>query len=187
MKQSKLVSWLDSIGSTVVGFLVALALQYAVCWWFDLPLRTFDNLGIVGLFTVASLLRGYGWRRFMEVFHVRRALSPFMQAVIAERYRQIEVKGYDPANDNALEPGELARAGAAYAVATEYIDGLPPCDAAHPWSRLWPWPSDPMRSYGFRDNLARGAALIVAEGERFDRMRKRKADAAISEASGGRL
>ena len=80
MKQSLLASWLETIGSTVSGFLVSLALQHAVCWWFDLPLRAQDNLAIIGLFTAASLLRGIAWRRLMERLHVRVRMSAAMLA-----------------------------------------------------------------------------------------------------------
>ena len=37
-------------------------LQYAVCWWYSLPLLIHDNLTIIGAFTVLSLLRGIAWR-----------------------------------------------------------------------------------------------------------------------------
>jgi hypothetical protein len=178
MKQTPLASLVDTVAGTAVAFVVALGVQWAVAAWFDLPLRMSDNAAIVVVFTAVSLVRGYAWRRLMEAFRVQRPLSPFMQAAIAERFRQIEVKGYSAQNDNALEPGELARAGAAYAIAADgmYFGNLPLCDAAHPATQVWPWSSDPMRLHnGYRDNLARATALLIAEGERHDRNRKKRA------------
>lgn len=42
--------------------------------------------------TMISIARSYVLRRLVEALHIRRPLSPFMQAVIAERYRQVEVE-----------------------------------------------------------------------------------------------
>lgn len=169
MKQSRLASFLDTIGGTLVGFVVALAVQYGVAVWFDLPLRMLDNAAIVVVFTVVSIVRGYAWRRVMETLHARRPLSPFMQAVIAERFRQPEVEGFDAAHDDGLDRAELARGGAAYAVAAA-ADSVPSLGAIA--AGLWPF-RDPMKVYSFRRDLVKAGAMILAEGERHDRNRKK--------------
>lgn len=170
MKQSLLASWIETLASTATGFAISLALQYVVCWWYGLALQIQDNLAIIGLFTVASLLRGIAWRRLMEKLHVRRPLSAFMQAVIAERYRQREVEGYDAAHDAAHSPLTIAQAGAAYLFGadrqvlidyeladepTVYIGGR----------LLWPWSIDTWKPRETRRNLVRGCALGIAAGE----------------------
>lgn len=174
MKQSLLASWFETVANTATGFLISLGLQYIVCWWYDLPLRLHDNLGIIALFTVASLLRSIGWRRLMERLHIRIPLSPFMQAVAAERRRQIEIEGWSHAHDDSHERGDLAEAGACYAQcagtnATE--NAKPPVS--------WPWDIEWWKPTGFRRDLVKAAALIVAEGERFDRLKGRKPKAAL--------
>jgi hypothetical protein len=165
MKQSKLMSWLETFGGTALGFALSLAIQQGICWWYSLPLAASQNLVIIGIFTVASLIRGYWWRRICEALHIRRPLSPFMQAVIAERFRQIEQEGWDTAHDDAHYLGELAKAGAAYA--------FDPCATNPPV--IWPWDSEWWKPEGgMRRNWVKAAALILAEGERFDRNRKSK-------------
>jgi hypothetical protein len=170
MKQSRLASLLDTIGGTAVAFFVALGVQWAVAVWFDLPLRMGDNAAIVAIFTVVSLVRGYAWRRLMEAVHVKRPLSPFMAAVIAERYRQIEVEGWSAEHDDSQhDAGELAEAGAAYAqcAGVELLDKLIP-PASWPWSAEWWKPTN------FRRDLVKACALIIADGERHDRNRKKR-------------
>jgi hypothetical protein len=166
MKQSRLASWLETIGSTATGFLLSLGIQYGICWLYGLPLRLHDNLLIIGIFTVASLLRSYAWRRLMEAMHVRRPLSPFMQAVVAERFRQVEAEGWSHEHDDGHATGELARAGATYAAHSGQSDA----------PSLWPWAPDWWKPAGFRRDLVKAAALIVAEGEKFDRARWRRPD-----------
>jgi hypothetical protein len=172
MKQTRLASLLDTIGGTAVAFFVALGVQWAVAVWFDLPLRMGDNAAIVAIFTAVSLVRGYAWRRLMEAVHVKRQLSPFMQAVIAERFRQVEVEGFSAAHDDALNPGELAEAGAAYAdcAACHVVSIGPPPKEPPPG---WPWSSAWWKPQNFRRDLVRAGALIIADGERHDRNRKR--------------
>lgn len=167
MKQSVFASWFETIGSTATGFVVSIAVQYVVCWWWELPLRIQDNLAIIGLFTVASLIRGFLWRRAMERLHVRRPLSPFMQAVVAERYRQIEQEGWSTDHDDDHNSGELAKAAAAYAgsAQSQSKDLVP---QIWPWDRQWWKPAD------FRRNLVKAGALIMAEGERFDRQKTKR-------------
>jgi hypothetical protein len=168
MKQSMLASWIEQCASTASGFLISLGLQYAVCWWFGLPLKLHDNLAIIAVFTLASLARGMAWRRLMEAFHVRRALTPFMAAAIAECYRQAEEEGYDHAHDDAHAPGVLAAAGAAY-LAHAFAPPQPMPPRGFPWDGAFWNPKDPRR------NLVRGAALALAEGNKLDRARRRKA------------
>jgi hypothetical protein len=168
MKQSWFASWLETIGSTSSGFVVSLGLQYAVCWWWDLPLRTHDNLLIIGMFTVASVLRGIAWRRLMERLHVRVKMSAGMLAVVAERQRQRDGEGYDDAHDDKHPAGELAAAAAAY-LTTFQSQGMragPPIG--------WPWARSFWNPKDVRRNLVRGLALGLAELERFDRMCRRK-------------
>jgi hypothetical protein len=59
----------ETIVSTVLGYLVALALLYLVNAVWNLHLALADNLVITGLFTIASLARGYLVRRFFNWYH----------------------------------------------------------------------------------------------------------------------
>ena len=96
--------------------------------------------------------------------------------VAAERKRQIEVEGWDAAHDKTHDNGDLATAGACYALVNSnyvtYIDLLGVdvaiqvkrlVDTIWPWGRQW-W--KPKRDR--RRNLVRAAALIVAEIEKMD-------------------
>lgn len=178
MKQSKLASWIDTLGGTAFGFVCALVLQYAVCWWYALPLRVADNLGIIGLFTVVSLVRGYAWRRFMESMRVVPALSPAVIAIAAERQRQIDVKGYTIEHDDEYAAGVLARAGAAYALgdhaetakikAGDEVIG----QITFRTAQVYPWKGG-LPARDFRTRMATAGAFMAAEIERHDRERKR--------------
>ena len=67
MNQSKLESLLETSVNIVSGFLVSLLLwTYVVAPLWGLKMSTFDNLGIVGIFTVSAIIRGYVWRRFFN-------------------------------------------------------------------------------------------------------------------------
>lgn len=175
MKQSRAASLAESVINVVVGLGVAMGANAVV-----LPLLGFDitlaqNAVFAAIMTVVSIARSYALRRLFEAMHIRRPLSPFMQAVIAERFRQVEAEGWSPQHDDAHEPGELAAAGACYAASADLhlsglvLGGVPP---SWPWDRSWWKPA------GFRRDLVKAAALVVAEGERFDRLRKRKPGAA---------
>ena len=107
----------------------------------------------------------------------RRATSPIGD-VARERQRQIEVEGWTAEHDDRHIAGELAQAGACYALADsfEIVDLWPDRksdrEPVHlddlaswvwPWEREWWKPKDPRR------NLVRAAALILAEIDRLDR------------------
>lgn len=83
--------------------------------------------------------------------------------VIRERVRQVEDEGFDAAHDDEEVLGQLARAGASYALSVEGgVPAGPP--VIWPWARAWWKPKNRRR------DLVRAAALIIAEIERIDRL-----------------
>ncbi len=171
MKQSRAMSIFETLGGTALGFAISWSIQSAITWWFNLSLSHADNLGIIGIFTLASLIRGYGWRRLMEAMHVRDPLSAGALAIVAERRRQKEGEGYGEHRDDQYQPGVLALAGASYACSARawaFDERL----VAPP---LWPWSRFSWKPTGMRRDLVKSGALILAELERFDRADKRGA------------
>lgn len=166
MKQSKLMSWVETILNTSIGFVIAMATQVIVFPLFGYAPPLSTNFKIACIFTVVSIMRGYCLRRLFEVFRVRRPLSPMMNAVIAECFRQRDAEGWTEEHDDKEHlPGDLANAGACYArFAGNPLGSEPP--APWGWSDAWWKPA------GFRRDLVKGCALIIAEGDKFDRSRK---------------
>lgn len=169
MKQSRLMSFAESIINIVVGFGISLTAQALFLPMLGVAISLAQNFIFALIMTAISIGRSFILRRVFEALHIRRPLSPFMTAVIAERFRQVEAEGFDQAHDDAHQGGELAKAGACYAA----LAGLPAQPVA-PWP--WPWAEGWWKPQGVRRDLVRAGALIIAEGERFDRMRKRKND-----------
>lgn len=165
MKQSQLMSFVESTINILVGFGIAVGAQALFLPMLGVAIPISANLSFAAIMTVISIARSYGLRRLFEALHIRRPLSPFMQAVIAERYRQIEQEGWSLEHDDDHAPRELALAGAGY-VRQAGRSVLVPMD--------WPWSKDWWKPTGFRRDLVKGSALIVAEGEKFDRARKSK-------------
>lgn len=104
--------------------------------------------------------------------------SAALRDVAAERQRQVESEGWTPEHDDKHEGGELATAGACYALERRAMDGgywtyggrdpeLSKWIRAKP--QLWPWHADWWKPASRRRDLIRAAALIVAEIERLDR------------------
>ncbi|HGG6757196.1 TPA: hypothetical protein ACJG9G_005385 [Salmonella enterica subsp. enterica serovar Java] len=85
-------------------------------------------------------------------------LSPAAADVLAERHRQITVKGWTPEHDDTYIGFELA------AAAISYIE---PMEAENYWPA--DWLDDSFRPSGYRRNLVKAAALLLAEIERLDR------------------
>lgn len=165
MKQSRLMSFVESAVNIAVGLGVAM-LGNAII----LPMVGFDvsltqNAIVAGFMTVLSLVRSFGLRRLFEALHIRHPISPFMAAVIAERRRQVDVEGWNTEHDDGHAVGELGRAAASYLAFSN-------C-RVHP-PKLWPWTREWWKPRDYRRNVVRGCALAVAEGERFDRQRRRK-------------
>lgn len=85
--------------------------------------------------------------------------------VLAERSRQIEVDGWTPEHDDEHVAGELATAGASYALVA-VGHGLFAL-------RIWPFPAG-LKPTTPRRDLVKAGALILAEIERLDRMTERQ-------------
>lgn len=96
--------------------------------------------------------------------------------VLIERQRQVTTENFSLAHDDRHITGQLAKAGACYALKGFSIVGIGRADqiddlveALFPWSPDWWKPKDD------RQNLVRAAALLIAEIERLDRLSPRKA------------
>jgi hypothetical protein len=164
------MSALETTLSTLAGFFLSLFVQWLVLpvlLGVNIPIEM--NVAFAAIMTVVSLLRQFVLRRVFEALHIRRPMSAFAQAVIAERFRQIEAEGWSIEHDDQHPVGELAIAGGCYADRA----GLPGRSASDIPAR-WPWAWEWWKPAGFRRDLVRAAALIIAEGEKFDRARKRK-------------
>ena len=72
MTQSRRHSLLESACSTIFGFGIALACQMVVYPLYGLHPSLGQNLGITGIFTAVSIVRGYGFRRLFNRFSSHR-------------------------------------------------------------------------------------------------------------------
>jgi len=73
MKQSRRMSFVESLTNVMVGYGVAMATQIAVFPLFGLEVRLSDNLVIGAIFTCVSILRSYALRRLFETIRVRQS------------------------------------------------------------------------------------------------------------------
>jgi len=73
MKQSRLMSLLESIANVLIGYGVAVATQMAVFSLFGLAVTVTENLLIGLIFTVVSIVRSYALRRGFEALRVRQS------------------------------------------------------------------------------------------------------------------
>lgn len=94
-----------------------------------------------------------------------------IESIAAERKRQVEAEGWSPEHDDENDAGEMAAAGAAYALNAACIlypydgvglEGLPDSWPAQ-WDPAFWKPRTP------REDLVRAGALIAAEIDRLDR------------------
>lgn len=72
MKQSKRMSFLESLINVAVGYGVAVTAQIAVFPLFGLVVSLSENLVIGAIFTGISILRSYTLRRIFEEIRVRK-------------------------------------------------------------------------------------------------------------------
>lgn len=98
---------------------------------------------------------------------VSQSLTDALRDVIAERQRQVSVKGWTPEHDDTYTCGELS------GVAISYIE---PMEAVFYWPAEWH--DDRFKPSDERRNLVKATALLLAEIERLDRI---SAASALSE------
>ena len=175
MKQSKGMSLLESAINIMVGLGVALVANAIILPALGFPITLSQNLQIAAFMTVISIARSFALRRLFEALHIRLPISPFMAAVIAERHRQVAVEGFDAAHDDKEPTGTLALAGASYAYAASAAARTGDYEPPRKPPLWWPFKQGWWKPDGFRRDLVKGCALIIAEGDRNDRDRHRPA------------
>ena len=72
MKQSRLMSLVESLANVLVGYGVAVITQVLVFPMFGLAVTIAENLLIGLVFTGVSIIRSYALRRSFEALHVRQ-------------------------------------------------------------------------------------------------------------------
>jgi hypothetical protein len=90
--------------------------------------------------------------------------------VLDERVRQVRAEGWTPEHDDGHSKGEMAFAGAVYAIgaAVSERERRHHMEIKLPFP-LWPWDFRWWKSTTRRRDLVKSAALIIAEIERIDR------------------
>ena len=73
MKQSRLMSLVESLANVLVGYGVAVATQMAVFPLFGLAVTVTENLLMGLIFTAVSIVRSYALRRGFEALRVRQS------------------------------------------------------------------------------------------------------------------
>ena len=73
MKQSRLMSLVESLANVLVGYGVAVATQMLVFPLFGLVVTVTENLLIGLIFTAVSIVRSYALRRGFEALRVRQS------------------------------------------------------------------------------------------------------------------
>ena len=73
MKQSRVMSLIESIVNVIVGYGVAVATQIVIFPAFGLHVTLAQNLKISAAFTVISICRSFALRRMFEAIRVRNA------------------------------------------------------------------------------------------------------------------
>lgn len=103
-----------------------------------------------------------------------QSLTDALCDVIAERQRQISVKGWTPEHDDTYIGCELA------AAAISYIE---PVEAENYWPA--DWHDGSFRPSDYRRNLVKATALLVAELERLDRISDTSVLSEVSDGDAG--
>lgn len=73
MKQSRIMSLVESIANVVVGYGVAVVTQILIFPVFGLHATLTQNLQMGAIFTVVSIARSFGLRRLFEAIRLRGA------------------------------------------------------------------------------------------------------------------
>lgn len=101
-------------------------------------------------------------------------MSTGVDAIAAERRRQIEVEGWTAEHDDKHDQCELSLAGAVYALSGSADSDLRNNDRMSAIRELWPFQSHWFKGTGGREDLVKAGALIAAEIDRLDRASARE-------------
>lgn len=96
--------------------------------------------------------------------------SPAVVAVLRERLRQVEAKGYDPHHDDLHDDAEIARGALAFLLLglAEETGDVAGFDRA---AQLWPFADELPLPGDYPDCLIKAAAMLIAELDRVIRAR----------------
>jgi len=72
MKQSRLMSLVESVANVIAGYGVAVVTQILIFPIFGLHTTLAQNLQMGAIFTLVSIVRSFGLRRLFEAIRVRR-------------------------------------------------------------------------------------------------------------------
>jgi len=89
MKQSRLMSLVESVANVIVGYGVAVVTQILIFPVFGLQTTLAQNLQMGAIFSVVSIARSFALRRLFETIRVtwaaQPAISPFRRSKLARR------------------------------------------------------------------------------------------------------
>ena len=71
MKQSRTMSFVESVANVVLGYGIAIASQMLLFPVFGLHMTIAQNLKLAGAFTIMSICRSFAMRRLFEAIRVR--------------------------------------------------------------------------------------------------------------------
>jgi hypothetical protein len=110
-----------------------------------------------------------------DIFSEPRPTEPpasGIEAIAAERKRQLEVERFRPENDDAYMNDELVRGAVVYALPDRWREL--PSGSWTTLSRLWPWTMDWLKLGNRKRELEKAGALLAAEWDRLDRLEKKE-------------
>lgn len=73
MSQSKKMSFVEQLISTAFGFAISLCIQFYLMIFMGKEFSHAENVFVISVYTVASIARGYGVRRFFNWWHIRES------------------------------------------------------------------------------------------------------------------
>jgi hypothetical protein len=180
--QTRIGSLIESGQNIAIGYGISVVATCTIGPYFHMHPGVGDVMGFGLAMTAVSVIRQYVIRRYHEWRRGRNVPPDFLHIIeelAAERQRQINGEGYSLDHDDEHTYGELAAAGAGYAIAG--CPGLEPV-LARRGSRLrtrgqiiqniWPWDWPDLKEASPRRNLVKAGAMIIAEIGRIDRAGK---------------
>lgn len=74
-EQPRIHSLAEASLSIASGFVLSFIIWQTVGPWFGYTVTLMDNLGITSIFTIASVIRSYCWRRAFNWYQHRRPMT----------------------------------------------------------------------------------------------------------------